>query len=132
MREDNVPYTSPDLRIVTQKQRKAFASYLPPILREKMNRGRFTAGVEVMPAKHLGLQHIEPWIEWVKGVPALLKATPGRATLGMYGARQILDQLVERIGPPKKRVYSKLRLGISWEDEIRMHYDPEYKFDDSE
>jgi hypothetical protein len=108
-----------------------FAAYLPPILRKKIPDGRFTAGYEVVPDKTVGVKDVEPWIEWVSGYPRLLKATPGRATMGMYVARQVLDQITSRIGGPSTVRSPNSRIGVLRDDDIFMHYHPSYKFNDS-
>jgi len=130
--QDNVPFVPYNERKIREEDRKQFVACLPPILQDRILNGSFTAGVEVIPAKKLGLQHIEPWVDWVEGVPALLKVTPGRATMGMLVAHQVLTELEQRIGPPEKRRYARSRSRSTWDDEIFMHYHLKYDFDDSE
>ena len=130
--QDNVPFVPYNQRKIRQEDRERFVASLPPILQQRIPSGRFTAGVEVIPAKKLGLRQVEPWVKWVEGVPALLKATPGRATMGMFVAHEVLAQLEDRIGPPEKQRYPRSRSDNTWDDEILMHYHTKYDFNDSE
>lgn len=127
-----VAFQPPDKRRIDPEDREEFEKYLPAVLKAKLATGRFTAGYEVIPDEKLQLQDIEPWVEWVEGFPALLKAMPGRATMGMFVARQILEQLPSRIGKPSTKRSPTTRIGMPWDDEIFMHYHPNYGFSDSE
>jgi glycine/D-amino acid oxidase-like deaminating enzyme len=127
-----VAFKPPDSRRIEPEDREEFETYLPSILKEKISSGRFTAGYEVIPDKKLELKDIEPWVEWVEGFPAVLKAVPGRATMGMFVARQILDEITSRIGVPDTTRSPYSRIGMPWDGEIFMHYHPNYSFNDSE
>jgi glycine/D-amino acid oxidase-like deaminating enzyme len=127
-----VEFHSPDDRRITLEDRQKFATFLPPILQARIPAGRFTAGYEVIPEENLDRKYFEPWFDWVEGFPALLHAMPGRATLGLFVARQVLDELVLRIGRPNGRNPSTGELATGWVDPILMHYDPAYDFNDSD
>ena len=122
-----VPFAEPDARRISQEDIDKFATHVPPTLRDCIARGRFTAGYEVIPhAKDR--KHVEPWVEWVAGFPALLLTMPGRATMGLMVARQILDEIAPKLGAPSR---STPRDAIGkWDDGIFMHFHPTYDFND--
>ena len=134
--EREVPFRLPDERVISQLDTKAFGGYLPPVLYDAVGTGRFTAGYEVIPEPSLGLQHVEPWINWVEDVPGLLLAMPGRATMGMFVARQALSQIEDRLGKPTGIITKHknlIEVGVeTWNEDIRMHFQTPYNFDDSE
>ena len=126
-----VEFRLPDYRKIERDDLDRFAEYLPPLLRDRMRYGRFTAGYEVIPDKRLERKDVEPWIEWVDGFPALLQAMPGRATMGMFVAQQVMDAVTARIGDPDLSRTSSNTVKVGWKDPIWMHYDATYDFDDS-
>lgn len=128
---NNVSLPPPDERRIDPPDRDKFEKYLPPVLREKISEGRFTAGYEVIPDETVGLKDVEPWVDWVREYPALLKAAPGRATMGLSVARDILGEITSRIGAPDTTRSPFSRIGVLWDDDIFMHYHPSYSFDDS-
>jgi hypothetical protein len=126
-----VQFQPPDNRRIDPEDREEFRSLLPPILEASMPDGRFTAGYEVIPDAKYQRKDIEPWIEWVEGFPALLQAMPGRATMGMLVARQVLAELTSRIGEPDTTRPAYEGIGMPWVEPISMHYHMDYDFDDS-
>jgi hypothetical protein len=123
-----VPFALPDERRIEQADIERFATHLPPALSDYIQRGRFTAGYEVIP-KEKERKHIEPWVEWLPGFRGLLLAMPGRATMGMAVAREVLAELESRLGRPARSDSRGALLG-SWDDEIFMHFHPYYEFND--
>lgn len=123
-----VPFALPDERTIDQEDINRFASHLPPVLRDYIKKGRFTAGYEVIPHA-TERKYVEPWVEWVPEFPGLLLAMPGRATMGMFVARQVLDELERRLGQPQRSVSQREGAG-RWDDNIFMHFHPHYEFND--
>lgn len=123
-----VPYARPDERRIPQEDIEKFATHLPACLTDHIERGRFTAGYEVIPRAN-GRKYFEPWVEWLPGYPGLLLAMPGRATMGMAVAREILDDLVRRLGMPARDPPEVVGEG-RWDDNIFMHFHPYYGFND--
>jgi hypothetical protein len=126
-----VTFRQPHLREISADDRRKFEEGLPEVLKEKVSAGRFTAGYEVIPDDTVGLKDVEPWVDWVEGYRGVLKASPGRATMGMFVARQVLGKITSRIGAPSKERSTFSRIGVSWDSGIFMHYHPSYSFNDS-
>jgi hypothetical protein len=126
---NQVEYCAPERRAVSAPDARRFFELLPPILRRQVNAGRFTAGFEVMPADGSRRRHVEPWVNWVPGFPGVLFGLPGRATLGMSVAHQIVEQLVPRLGRPSEGPRQELTLP-AWSQPIKMHFDSGYGFND--
>lgn len=123
-----VLFASPDERRIDQEDIESFASHLPPALSDYIQKGRFTAGYEVIP-RQKERKHIEPWVEWLPDFRGLLLAMPGRATMGMAVARQVLADLESRLGRPARGSSNGTTQG-SWDDDIFMHFHPYYDFND--
>jgi glycine/D-amino acid oxidase-like deaminating enzyme len=126
-----VAFRQPQLREIAADDRKKFEEGLPEVLKAKVSAGRFTAGYEVIPDDTVGLKDVEPWIAWVEDYRGLLKASPGRATMGMFVARQVLAKITSRIGTPSTVRTPFSRIGVLWDSGIYMHYHPSYSFNDS-
>jgi hypothetical protein len=126
-----VEFQLPDRRHIEPEDCRKFAEYLPPVIRDKISSGRFTAGYEVVPDERLRKQYFEPWMEWVDGFPGLLQAMPGRATMGMFVGQQVFEELASRIGEPETTHTSSKVIAVGWDDPIYMHYEGIYEFDDS-
>jgi glycine/D-amino acid oxidase-like deaminating enzyme len=125
-----VTFRQPPVREISPDDRRKFEGGLPEVLKAKVSGGRFTAGYEVIPDEKVGLRDVEPWIDWVEGYRGLLKASPGRATMGMFAARQALSKITARIGAPGKGRSALSKIG-GWNSGIFMHYHPSYSFNDS-
>jgi glycine/D-amino acid oxidase-like deaminating enzyme len=124
-----VPYVTPDSRVINDQDIETFSRHVPPAFLPLIEQGRFTAGFEVVPHRDLKLPYVAPWLQWYPEFPALLMAMPGRATMGVSVARQILEQIKQRLEPPPSGRRPSTD-GPQWGDDIFMHFHRHYDFDD--
>ena len=136
--QEDVAFAPFEERRIPRARIEEFEAVLPPPLRPHVATGRFTAGYEVVPhgvkdEDGEELHYVEPWVEWVGGEEGmrLVLAMPGRATLGMWTAEQVVDRLEAQIGPPSGDARNPAVVG-GWGGGIFMHFHPCYSFDDQE
>jgi hypothetical protein len=98
-----------------------------------MPNGRFTAGYEVIPDVSRKESYLQPWVEKVEGFSGLILASPGRATLGYFAAQQVVQRISRLLGAPgtSNREREPLSGTGPWADDIHMHFERHYSFDDS-
>lgn len=123
-----VEFALPDAREISKEDIEEFASCLPPALSHEMPRGRFTAGYEVVNDDS-GLEYFEPDVRRVAGFRGLWVAMPGRATMGLFVAREVLQAIERELGPPRQG-QNNGRAASEWRGDILMHYHPDYAFND--
>ncbi len=126
-----VPFAMPEDRRLEQRDIDVFARHIPAAFSPYMDAGRFTAGFEVLPRAELDRPYVAPWTHWCPEFPALMHAMPGRATLGLTVARDVLDQVVTRIGGPTGQRNNHFG-SDRWHDDIHMHFHQQYDFNDWE
>ena len=118
----------PDKRTVSDTEREELLSCLHPKMSDELGDWRVTAGEELIPGAK-PLTQYEPWIEDFGNV---VFGSPGRATVSMLAAVDVFA----RLRPKKPGRSAKARLirdGLAgWTGPIRMHFTPDYNFDDSE
>jgi glycine/D-amino acid oxidase-like deaminating enzyme len=126
-----VPFSTPEARRIDEQDIEVFASHLPEAFEPFMETGRFTAGYEVIPKTTPERPYVAPWIHWCPEFRALVHAMPGRATLGLSVAREMLTEIETRIGVPKLSGVN-LNAAVAWDDDIHMHFHQDYDFNDWE
>jgi glycine/D-amino acid oxidase-like deaminating enzyme len=130
---DNVPFRAAVDRRISEKEVEDFKKCLPPVLEACVSTGRFTAGYELIPDSSVRKGYFEDWVTDVGGYPGLIMASPGRATLGLMTAQQVVRRASKLLGAPSpsKGRDPSLVTTSSWDDEIHMHFEDYYSFDDS-
>ena len=91
---------------------------LPPALQALQSNSRCTAGVEIGRA---GFLDVLPHVEASVAFPGLYIAVPGRATLAMRVAQEVVDLFPSAASPSALQV-----TGSAWNSGIHMHHNPHY------
>jgi len=126
VREEPVPFQLPDSRVIKAPQIDAFKACLSAPFLSLVPEARFTAGFELMPLN--GSSFLEPWIE---DLGLVVIASPGRATLGLNAAQDVLGLLISKLDDRTKGTVGPFNCGL-WVDPIHMHFSDHYKFTDAE
>lgn len=126
-----VEFVPPDQRRIPDDEIVKFKKCLHPELDRYVSTGRFTAGYEVIPKPPVVKSFVEPWIEDCGNI---LFASPGRATLGLAGAKLALASLISKIAQRNGKQFRlvHLRNSLPWDNDIHMHFEDHYDFDDKE
>lgn len=126
--EEDVDYKEPRERKVRDEKKKALLDALPRMLRERIATSRITAGVEVYPVvKGKRLPTTRPYIQTASGYPDIIVAMPGRATLSLFAAEEVMKNL-RKVANSKSR--NAIGLGYSgWDSThpIHMHHETYYE-----
>ena len=134
--DNDVPYCMPELRSISPETQEGVYKRLPDCIRDLVGMSRFTAGWEPIPFKDgKALPHVRPWIETIEGHSDVIASLPGRATLALYAAEQVLEKLPSEFKRNQRSQgadganpwYASLP-GTNWEPsaQIRMHFEKYY------
>jgi glycine/D-amino acid oxidase-like deaminating enzyme len=105
-----------DQRRVPQVDWDDLWANLPPVLQAYRGQSRCTAGVEVGA---VGRADVLPYVDVM--LPGLIVALPGRATLAM----RVASDVVQRLPAPTTSVALSTG-GVYWSDAIHMHHEDHY------
>jgi glycine/D-amino acid oxidase-like deaminating enzyme len=124
------PAPDPAERIVSVADQQRLAFSIPPGFQGSLTGARYTAGYELMPRKGIGLSPYQPWM--ITDGPVIF-ASPGRATVSLLAARNVLADVIERRSvDPRRTSRVDLAQCSPWDCDIAMHYMPFYSFNDAE
>jgi glycine/D-amino acid oxidase-like deaminating enzyme len=129
-----VDFKPADARRILADDFKLFRQCLPDSLAHLCDRGRFTAGYEIIPDESTRTRYVEPWVDQHPEFPQLLFAMPGRATLGLFTARQVATSVFKHLSDDGHRGKGRSSLGLSndqaWNGQVHMHFEPYFDFND--
>lgn len=130
-----VEFQLPQDRRVSEEDVKKFSAHLPNWLAPSVNRGRFTAGYEVIPEPDTGMSYVEPWVSAVSPsqFPGLFFALPGRATTGLIASKMAFDKILPYLSRARWTQSAPDLSGFrAWEGDIYPHSHPRYGFNDAD
>lgn len=126
-RMNDAPFVEACNRCVLPEEAKSFMEGLPPKFQD-LPGNRFTAGYEVIPGASTELNAYQPWIQAEDNI---IFASPGRATVSLMAANQVMAQVLTAVLPRSRGVVGDVPSGHGpWSCDIAMHYTRTYSFND--
>jgi glycine/D-amino acid oxidase-like deaminating enzyme len=131
VRKQPAQFARPEHRRIPSDEVVEFGRCLHPRFECCMRSGRFTAGYELIPIKPATSTYLEPWVE---DYGSVVLASPGRATLGLEGARKALAVLIKKLSARNRQPFRFVMIGPGrfWNEPIFMHFAEHYSFSDAE
>lgn len=124
---EDVDFTEPKDRVISPLKKQELLDSLPDCMKNWNPANRLTAGVEVFPVVDgTTLPTVRPYVEFARDCPGVVVAMPGRATLALYAAEQVMAKLA-KVSDLRSSTSADLN-GPTWDraQDVHMHHESYY------